>query len=230
MIALSEPILQYKSSRWTDLNGETISKCFVYDDVQIEVLVENLMRKQRVTSLVKVTIYKDNHFLPDRYVKRDKHIVTLPPLSAGKITVPFKPNYESIYHYEISIENKKVYSQPKGFPPRLYASRRNAVLIIDEPLGSVTSNPGLTVTGRLISAENGEGIEGAKIGIYDVRTLRKDDLIAYGVTSKNGVFTISDIKSKALRWNKKLKVYAKFFGDDVYKPAVSDQYAVNILG
>ncbi len=224
---MKEPIIQYKSSRWTGLNGETVFQCFVYDDVQVEVIVENPMRKQTVTNLVKVTIYKDNIFLPDSYVKRDKHIVTLPPLSTGRITVPFKPAYEAGYHYEISIENEKVYSQPKGFPPRLYASRRNAALIINEPLGMVTSNPGLTITGRLISAENGEGIEGAKIGIYDVRILRRDDLIAYGVTSKNGVFTISDVKSKALRWNRRLRIYAKFFGDDVYKPAVSNQYTVN---
>jgi hypothetical protein len=227
---LNEPVIQYKSSRWTNLNGETVSQCFVYDDVQVEVIVENPMRKQRVTNLLKVTIYKDNNFLPDSYVKQDKHIVTLPPLSTGKIAVPFKPTYEAEYHYEISIENERVYSQPKGSPPRLYASRRNAVLIIDEPLSIMTSNPGLTVTGRLISAENGEGIEGAKIGIYDVRTLRKDDLIAYGVTSKNGIFTIGDVKSKALRWNKRLRIYVKFFGDDVYKPVVSNQYTINIQG
>ncbi|MEM1581708.1 MAG: hypothetical protein QXK89_04245 [Candidatus Bathyarchaeia archaeon] len=215
---------QYKSSRWVNSAGETISKSFVYENVFVEVIVENPLRKQSAIGLVKVAICRDSKFILDIAVKQSKHIVTIPPLSTEKILIPFKPLQESEYYYKIFIEGKEVYTQPKDSPPRLHVSRRECILIIDEVDGD-SKNPGLTVTGKLIDAATGEGIEGARIGIYDERTLRGDELLAYGVTLKDGSFNVDGLR--AFKIGSKLKVYAKFLGDDLYKPSVSNCYTIN---
>lgn len=215
---------QYKSSRWVNLSGETISKSLVYENVFIEVIVDNPMRKQSAIGLVKVAIYRDSKFIPDIAVKQSKHIVTIPPLSEEKILIPFKPMQESEYYYKIFIEDKEV-SQQKGSPNRLYASRRECILVIDKIDGD-SKNPGLTVTGKLIDTITGEGIEGAHIGIYDARTLRSDELLAYGVTLKDGSFHVEGLR--AFKIGSKLKVYAKFDGDDLYKPTASNNYVINL--
>lgn len=221
---MKEILPQYKSSRWVNSSGETISRCLVYENVFVEVIVENPMRKQSAIGLVKVSIYRDNKFMPDTVVKQSKHIMTLQPLSTEKIIVSFKPPQESYYYYKIFIEGKEVYSQSKD-SSRLYASRRECILILEKPSGYL-KNPGLKVTGRLIDAVTGEGIEGARIGIYDMRTIRSDELLAYGVTLKDGSFSVNGLR--ALKIGSKLKVYAKFNGDDLYKPSISDYYVINL--
>lgn len=221
---MKEILPQYKSSRWINSSGETVSKCLVYENVFIEVVVENPMRKQSAIGLVKVSIYRDNKFMPDTVIKQSKHIITLQPLSTEKIIVPFKPLQESYYYYKIFTEGKEICSQ-KDSSSRLYASRRECILILEKPSGYL-KNPGLTVAGRLIDAVTGEGIEGARIGIYDVRTLRSDELLAHGVTSKDGSFSVDGLR--ALKIGSKLKVYAKFDGDDLYKPSISDYYTISL--
>jgi hypothetical protein len=222
--SLKEILPQYKSSRWVNSSGESISKCLVYENVSVEVVVENLRRKQSAIGLVKVLICKDNKFMPDVVVKQFKHVSTLQPLSTEKIIVPFKPLQESYYYYKIFIEGKEVYSQRKD-SSRLYASRRECILILEKPSGEL-KNPGLTVAGRLIDAITGEGIEGAKVGIYDARVLRSDELLAYSVTLKDGSFSVDGLR--AFKLGSKLKVYAKFDGDDLYKPSISNHYIINL--
>lgn len=222
-------IPQYKFSRWIDSNGKEISRCLVYEDVYVEVIIENPLRKQSAIGLVKVTIYRNNRALPDVNVKRSKHVVTLPPLSSERIIVPFKPPQESIYYYEVSIDGTTVYKQPNASPPRLCVFRRDSQLILNEPTNSdEVGNSTFTVTGKLIDALSKEGIGGAKIGIYDARILRKDELLAYGITSNNGTFIIRGLK--VFKMGNGARIYAKFDGDDLYKPSISSQYTLDTIG
>ncbi|MEM3479942.1 MAG: hypothetical protein QXV74_07890, partial [Candidatus Bathyarchaeia archaeon] len=61
--------------------------------------------------------------------------------------------------------------------------------------------------------------------IYDSRIFRNDKMLAYGTTDKSGSFVVEGLKT--LKIGDQIKVYVKFKGDDVYKPAVSGYFAVN---
>ena len=222
---MRDPLPQYKSSGWVDSSGKPVSYSLVYDKVFIEVIMENPLRMQSVTGLVKVAIFKSNKFLPDTIVKHSKHIVTLPPLSTERIVVPFKPPFEAEYYYKVYIENEEVYVQPKRSPPRLRAFRRESRIIIDGVSG-FSQNPGFTITGKLIDVITGNGIEKAKVEIYDVRTFRGDKMLACGITDKNGFFSVEGLRP--LRIGNQVSVYVKFKGDDVYKPSVSDCFKLTM--
>jgi len=218
--------LQYKSSRWVGPDGQTISKCLVYDPVQVEVLVENPLRKQRVTSLIKVVVYKDRALLPGDKVKEESRILTLPPLSTGTISVSFLPLKESVYHYTVLIEGNQIYTQPRRTPPRLHISKRESVLILDDPSSTVLAGTALTFTGRLLSADTREPIEGAKIRIFNVKHIRRDNPIASVVTGKDGAFSMEKTAKRMHWWDGTFEIYAKFEGDDVYKFSKSNQCAI----
>ena len=223
-----DPELEYKSSRWMNSDGRTISTCLVYDPVQVEVQVENPMRKQAVTSIIKIVIYKDRALLPDNKVKEESRILSLLPLSTGTISASFTPTEESGYHYTILIEGNQAYSQPRHSPPRLFASRRESTLILDEPSGGVPAGSTLTLTGRLLSTDTGEAIDGAKIYIYDVRHMRRDSLISSGITGNDGIFNIGKIAKKMHWWDGTAEIYAKFKGDDVYKLSTSNPRSISV--
>jgi len=225
---IKENALRYKSSRWMNSEGQTISTCSVYDKTQVEVLVENPMRKQTVTGLIKVVIYKDNALLPDERVKEESRILTSPPLSTGRISTGFSPEQESGYHYMIFIEGKQTYVQPKSFPPRLYASKSETALILVDPSNSGLTASTVTFSGKLIEADTGHGIDGAKIHIYDTRHMRRDNRMASGTTGSEGGFTIERIAKKMHWWNDTVQIYAKFEGDDVYKPSTSSPYTISM--
>lgn len=218
-----DPLPQYKSSGWVDSSGRPISCCLVYDKVFIEINVENPLRMQSVTGLVRVAILKSNRFLPDAIVKHSKHIVTLPPLSTERIIVPFKPPFEAEYYYKVYVEDEEVYVQPKCSPPRLRVSRRESRIII-EGISGFSRNPGFTITGKLVDAITGEGIEKAKVEIYDVRVFRGDKMLAYGITDKSGFFSVEGLRP--LKIGGQVKIYVKFKGDDVYKPSLSDHFTM----
>lgn len=215
---------QYKSSRWINKSGETISSCFVYDDVFVEVTLENSLRGRAAVGVVKVAIYMDRSLLFDVNVEQAKYVVVLPPISSKSILVPFKPLHEAKYYYKVFIENNEVYTQLKNDPSRLCVSRRESRLIIERVV-KVSKNPGYVVVGRLVDALTGEGIEKAKIKVYDVRTLRNDELLACEVTSKEGAFTVDGLRTYKI--GGRLKIYVKFEGDDIYKPAASSYYVVD---
>jgi len=222
-----EHTLQYKSSLWANSDRQTISTCSVYDEVQVEVFVENPTRKQTITSLVRVAIYRDKALSFDEIAKKESRLLTLYPFSTGKISISFSPKRESGYHYVVFIEGKETFTQPKRFPPRLYASKKETTLILNKPLSNVLTGSRFTLTGKLVSADTGESIEAAKIRIYDVRHMRPDKVIDSGTTASDGIFSTERIAKKMHWWNNTAEVYAKFEGDDVYKPSKSNQYAVN---
>ncbi|MEM3716614.1 MAG: hypothetical protein QW341_03805 [Candidatus Bathyarchaeia archaeon] len=217
--------LEYKASEWIDSSGKTISRCLVYDQVFVRVIVENPLRMRSTIGLIKVAIFKSSRLLPDASVKWSKHVVTLPPLSSERIIVPFKPLYEAEYYYKIYVEDREVYAQPKGSPPRLYASRRESRIIIDK-ISGFSRNPGFSVAGKLVDALTGEGVGRARIEVYDSRVFRNDKMLAYGITDESGSFTIGGLRP--FKVGSRFKIYLRFRGDDVYKPSFSDQFTVSL--
>ena len=225
---IKESTLQYISSRWTDSEGQMISACLVYDPVQIEVQVENPMRKKTITSLVEVVIYRDTVALLAEKVKKAFFTLALSPLSTEIKFVYFTPTQESRYHYKIRIEEKEIYCQPRSIPPRLYASKKESTLTLDEPLSIVQADSTIRFTGKLVSTDLGESIDGARIHIYDIRRTRRDNLMASGTTRNDGTFNIECIV-KRMRWrHNTIGIYSKFDGDDVYKPSVSNRYTISL--
>lgn len=220
-----DSLLEYKASEWIDSSGKPISHCLVYDQVFVKVVVENPLRMRSTLGLIRVAIFKSGRLLPDVNVKQSKHVVTLPPLSSERIIVPFKPLYEAEYYYKVYIENKEVYAQPKGSPPRLYASKRESHIIV-EKISEFSRNPGFSVAGKLIDAITGEGVRRARIEVYDARIFRNDKMLGYGTTDETGSFVIEGLRP--FKVGSRIKIYLKFRGDDVYKPAASDQFIVNL--
>jgi len=204
-----------------------ISTCLVYDPVQIEIQLENPMRKKTITSLIEVEIYRDVALLAEKVVK-EFFALALSPLSTEKKFVYFTPSQESRYHYKIRIEEKEIYCQPKSIPPRLYASKKESVLTLDEPLSVLHEDSTIHFTGKLASTNKGEGVDEARIHIYDVRRTRRDNLMASGTTRSDGTFNI-ECKVKRMRWrHNTIDIYSKFDGDDIYKPSVSNRYTIRL--
>jgi hypothetical protein len=222
-----ESTLQYISSRWIDSEGKTISECAVYDPVQIEVQVENPLRKTTITNLVQVAIYRDSVALFANKVQTKYFQLTLSPLSTETKFIYFTPSEESRYHYKIRIEKKEIYCQPKSIPPRLYASKKESSITLNVP-SKVQADSTIHFTGKLVSSNPGEGVDGAKIQIYDVRLTRKDNLMASGTTKSDGTFNI-ECKVKRMRlWHHTIDVYSKFDGDDLYKQSVSNLHTIRL--
>jgi hypothetical protein len=205
-----------------------ISTCSVYDPVQIEIQVENPMRKKTISSLVEVEIYRDTVTLLAEKVMKEFFALALSPLSTEKTLVNFTPSQESRYHYKIRIEKKEIYCQPKSIPPRLYASKKESDLTLNEPLSIVQANSTIHFTGKLVSTNKGEAIDGARIHIYDIRRTRRDNLMASGTTRSDGTFNIECIAKRMGWWRNTINIYSKFDGDDVYKPSVGNQYTIRL--
>jgi len=225
---MEEPALQYISSRWINSEGHEISECAVYDPVQIEVQVENSLRKTTIANLMEVSIYKDSAALFADLVQKESFSLILSPLSTETKRVNFTPSQESRYHYKIRIEKKEIYCQPKSVPPRLCASKKEICLTLDEPLGKVHADSTMHFTGKLFRPNPGEGVDGAKIHIYDERRTRKDNLLASGTTNKDGTFDIECRAKRTRLWQDTIYVYSKFIGDDLYKPSVSNRYTIRL--
>jgi hypothetical protein len=205
-----------------------ISTCSVYDPVQIEIQVENPMRKKTISSLVEVEIYRDTVTLLAEKVMKEFFALALSPLSTEKTLVNFTPSQESRYHYKIRIEKKEIYCQPKSNPPRLYASKKESTLTLDEPLSIVQANSTIHFTGKMVSTNEGESIDGARIHIYDVRRTRRDNLMASGTTRSDGTFNIECIVKRMGWWRNTIDIYSKFDGDDLYKPSVGNRYTIRL--
>jgi len=219
--------LQYKSSRWMDSDGRTISTCLVYNKVQVEVLVENPARKQTITSLIKAAIFRDIPHGLDERVKEESRLLTLPPTSTGTISISFIPRQESGYYFTIHVDGKGAHNQLEHSPHRLYASRSETALTLDELTSSRLTGSTVTFTGKLVKSDTGEGIAGADIYIFGSDKV-KNKLMASGTTGGDGTFSIEWIAEKIEWWDSAVETYAKFKGDDVYKPSTSNQYTIRI--
>ncbi len=222
----TELTLKYKSSRWTNSEGEALSECLVYDIVHVEVEVENTMRMQSVTGLVKVAIYRDVPHGLDVRVKEESRILKLKPLSSGKVLVTFMPTNEAAYHYRIFIEDKEVYKQPNSFPLRLHASKSETILILNELSGDIPEQPVITFAGKLVTASSETGINGARIYIHEC-DLGRNRIMSSGTTRADGTFSIKFVAEHADALRNIAKTHARFEGDDFYKAATSNHLIIN---
>ena len=226
-----EPALQYGSSKWVDADGNTVSACLVYDQVYVQVSVENPTRKQTITGSVKIVIYRDITLWPDEKVKEESQSVSLNPGESETVSLDFTPSQESGYHFTVLIDDKKAYTQPNTFPLRLRVSKSATSLTLDEPSSSVSAGSTVTFTGKLVNAETAEGVSGATIKIYD-RDLGDptgDDFLGVsGTTGSDGSFSIEWVAKKMDWWDSTAEVYAKFEGDDSYESSTSSQYTITV--
>jgi uncharacterized protein YegP (UPF0339 family) len=80
----------------------------------------------------------------------------------------------------------------------------------------------ITLTGKLVKADSGEGVADGEIEIYDAdRSFLKDDLMASGMTNADGSFSI-DWHVKPMDWyDDTVEVYALFLGMEPLKPTCS---------
>jgi len=207
--------------------GRTISTCLVYEPVQVEVVVENPLRRQTITNIVKVAIYKDVTLWLDERMKKEPRVLTLPPLQTRAIYVGFTPIQEFGYYYVIHIEDKMIDIKSKCSSQGLRASRIGTTLTLNETLSDVPSDSIVTFTGRLVRIDTGEGIAKAEIGVYD-RDVGTSNLMASGTTESDGIFGIEWIAEKMDRSDNTVETCAEFRGDDVYKPSRSNRYVIYV--
>ena len=85
--------------------------------------------------------------------------------------------------------------------------------------------------GRLYRSDNGQGIPGAKIDIWEYdRSLLGDDYLAYGKTAEDGSFSIK-WKARPLAWFENTgNIYAHFKGNEQAYPSKSTIQKITING
>jgi len=219
-------VLQFKSSRCISSEGQTISKCLVYEPFHVEVVVENTLRGRPVTNVLRVTMYRDVTFGLDEMLKAETRILTVSPMEAKTVVVSFLPIQESSYYYTVHIGDEMI--NTRLYSNRLSVSRKETILFLEEPPSSVSEGETVIFKGRLLSAHYGENITGAKIHIHH-NDVSGDKLMASGITKNDGAFNIM-WKAQKLDWmHYSGEVYAKFEGDDLYKPSRSDRFIINVI-
>jgi len=102
-------------------------------------------------------------------------------------------------------------------------------LILDEPQKNVKKGSTITFYGRLFGNANGEGIDNAKISIFESDgTFLKEAPIATGDTNSLGDFKIEWLAKKMDWWDNSIEVYAKFEGAVTLKSSSSEKQTVFI--
>jgi uncharacterized protein YegP (UPF0339 family) len=98
------------------------------------------------------------------------------------------------------------------------------------PPSSVDLNSIVTFEGKLTANDTCEGIGNAEINIYEKdRSFMRDNILATGLTYKDGAFQI-DWKAKQQDWwDDSVEVYAQFEGTEKYHPSKSPLYRIRVL-
>jgi len=104
------------------------------------------------------------------------------------------------------------------------------VLELQDP-SMATKGELIYLKGRLYRNDNGQGIPGAKIDIWEYdRSLLGDDYLAYGKTAEDGSFSIK-WKSRCLAWFENTgNIYAHFKGTEQAYPSKSTIQKITING
>ena len=106
-------------------------------------------------------------------------------------------------------------------------TNRETVIILDKPEHYTKIGSTITFSGRLFGNVNGEGIEKAKISIYETDgAFLKDTPIASGNTNILGGFNIDWETKKMDWWDNSIEVYAKFEGEVALKPSSSQKQKI----
>jgi uncharacterized protein YegP (UPF0339 family) len=88
----------------------------------------------------------------------------------------------------------------------------------------------VTFEGWIINSETGEGIEGATVNVWESdRSFMSDDVLASGVTKKDGSFNILWKATRQDWWDDSVEVYSKFDGKENCKPTRSANYKIRVL-
>jgi len=98
------------------------------------------------------------------------------------------------------------------------------------PPASVDLNSIVTFVGKLTANDACKALGNVEIGIYEKdRSFMGDDLFVAGKTNKDGDFKI-DWKAKQQDWwDDSVEVYARFTGDEKYKPSQTGIYRIRVL-
>ena len=105
-----------------------------------------------------------------------------------------------------------------------------AVTVLDlQSLSMVNKGEMAYFKGKLYRSDNGQGIPGAKIDIWEYdRSLLGDDYLAYGNTAEDGSFSI-EWKARRLAWfDNTGKIYAHFKGNEQASPSKSTIQTITI--
>jgi uncharacterized protein YegP (UPF0339 family) len=102
-------------------------------------------------------------------------------------------------------------------------------LILNKPKNKVKKGSTITFSGRLYGNANGEGLENAKITIYETDgALLKEIPLASGYTTILGKFNIDWTAKKMDWWDNSIEIYAKFEGENTLKTSASQKQIVFI--
>lgn len=103
------------------------------------------------------------------------------------------------------------------------------ILILNKPQKNVKKGSNITFYGKLFGNATGEGIDNARISIYESDgAFLKETPIATGNTNLLGDFNIDWVAKKMDWWDKSIEIYAKFEGAITLKPSSSQKQTVFI--
>jgi len=75
-----------------------------------------------------------------------------------------------------------------------------------------------------------EGVGCVEVHIFERdRSFMRDDLLASGMTERDGTFSIDWVAKQMDFWDDSVQVYAKFAGTENYKPSKSEVYKMKVL-
>ena len=114
-----EGSLAFGSAGWVNMNGEEISSATVGTEVSVRTVLQNPTRKNTVNNTLVVEIRRDLSLRPDEIVKKVPIQATVFANTSENFVVDFVPSAASRYHFDIYLNDDKVYSQPNQNPPRL---------------------------------------------------------------------------------------------------------------
>ena len=108
-------------------------------------------------------------------------------------------------------------------------TKGETILVLNKPKTEMRTGSYITFSGRLLGHATGEGIENAKITIFENEEENlKETPIAYGYTNNLGGFYIYWVAKKMDGLGSSIELYAKFEGEKTLKSSVSKKIKVDI--
>jgi uncharacterized protein YegP (UPF0339 family) len=108
-------------------------------------------------------------------------------------------------------------------------TKGETILLLNKLNDNIRIGSRITFSGRLFGDVSGEGIERARISIYESDgAILKESPIASGYTSILGSFNIDWVVKKMDWWDNSIELYAKFQGEVTLKPSSSKKQKILI--
>jgi len=99
------------------------------------------------------------------------------------------------------------------------------ILILDPPPSSVAEGSTVIFTGKLVEAATRKPVADKTVKIFE-SDVGGDDLLASGITERDGGFTIEWTAKEMDQLNNTAEIYGMFEGDEVNRRSASDQYII----